>query len=185
MAFFFVLDDGQAIWRAVWRMSDQCDRACVTAPPNLGKRRLLRKHSVYKHPSISSSSDVFKHITKPCRSKQVSCFLTSYHPDAAHAYTEAIWAPSPSTTRGQPTPLSCDPKGEKIAYSVWGMNSVELKNDQYWMLTPHFSRTNPSSSGISTTPLSPANTLDILPRLQSHASLLQASIAHQVMSQAM
>lgn len=38
-----------------------------------------------------------------------ACILTS-HPDA-------IWAPSPSTTRGQPTPLSSDPKGERIAYA--------------------------------------------------------------------
>ncbi|KAI5290391.1 WD40 repeat-like protein [Ascosphaera aggregata] len=30
---------------------------------------------------------------------------------------EAIWAPSPSTTRGQPVQLSCDPKGTKIAYA--------------------------------------------------------------------
>ncbi|ORY01039.1 WD40-repeat-containing domain protein [Clohesyomyces aquaticus] len=31
--------------------------------------------------------------------------------------SEAIWAASPSTTRGQPTPLSSDPKGERIAYA--------------------------------------------------------------------
>lgn len=31
--------------------------------------------------------------------------------------TEAIWAASPTTTRGQPTPLSADPKGERIAYA--------------------------------------------------------------------
>ncbi|TKA71373.1 hypothetical protein B0A49_03917 [Cryomyces minteri] len=30
---------------------------------------------------------------------------------------DAIWAASPTTTRGQPTPLSCDPKGERIAYA--------------------------------------------------------------------
>ncbi|KAI9808725.1 MAG: hypothetical protein M1825_003877 [Sarcosagium campestre] len=30
---------------------------------------------------------------------------------------DAIWAPSPSTTRGQPTPLSCDAKGERLAYA--------------------------------------------------------------------
>ncbi|CAK1367485.1 unnamed protein product [Cercospora beticola] len=30
---------------------------------------------------------------------------------------EAIWAASPSTTRGQPTPLSADSKGERIAYA--------------------------------------------------------------------
>ncbi|KAI4114732.1 MAG: hypothetical protein LQ338_007964, partial [Usnochroma carphineum] len=29
----------------------------------------------------------------------------------------AIWAPSPSTTRGQPTQLSSDPKGERLAYA--------------------------------------------------------------------
>jgi hypothetical protein len=32
--------------------------------------------------------------------------------------TDAIWAASPTTTRGQPTPLSSDPKGERIAYAV-------------------------------------------------------------------
>ncbi|KAH7390739.1 WD40-repeat-containing domain protein [Pyrenochaeta sp. MPI-SDFR-AT-0127] len=31
--------------------------------------------------------------------------------------SEAIWAASPTTTRGQPTPLSSDPKGERIAYA--------------------------------------------------------------------
>ncbi|KAF2477718.1 WD40 repeat-like protein [Lindgomyces ingoldianus] len=31
--------------------------------------------------------------------------------------SDAIWAASPSTTRGQPTPLSSDPKGERIAYA--------------------------------------------------------------------
>ncbi|KAI9652830.1 MAG: WD40 repeat-like protein [Alyxoria varia] len=30
---------------------------------------------------------------------------------------DAIWAALPSTTRGQPTPLSSDPKGERIAYA--------------------------------------------------------------------
>ncbi|KAJ5533300.1 hypothetical protein N7494_009852 [Penicillium frequentans] len=30
---------------------------------------------------------------------------------------ESIWAPSPSTTRGQPTQLSSDPKGERLAYA--------------------------------------------------------------------
>ncbi|KAL8951098.1 MAG: hypothetical protein Q9222_002902 [Ikaeria aurantiellina] len=30
---------------------------------------------------------------------------------------DGIWAPSPSTTRGQPTPLSSDPKGERLAYA--------------------------------------------------------------------
>ncbi|KAI9848404.1 MAG: WD40 repeat-like protein [Sclerophora amabilis] len=30
---------------------------------------------------------------------------------------DAIWAPSPATTRGQPTPLSCDSKGERLAYA--------------------------------------------------------------------
>ncbi|KAJ4375226.1 WD40 repeat-like protein [Neocucurbitaria cava] len=31
--------------------------------------------------------------------------------------SEAIWAAAPTTTRGQPTPLSSDPKGERIAYA--------------------------------------------------------------------
>ncbi|KAF1983597.1 WD40 repeat-like protein [Aulographum hederae CBS 113979] len=31
--------------------------------------------------------------------------------------SDAIWAASPTTTRGQPTPLSADPKGERIAYA--------------------------------------------------------------------
>lgn len=31
---------------------------------------------------------------------------------------ESIWAPSPSTIRGQPTPISADPKGERVAYAV-------------------------------------------------------------------
>ncbi|KAF2687651.1 WD40 repeat-like protein [Lentithecium fluviatile CBS 122367] len=31
--------------------------------------------------------------------------------------SDAIWAASPTTTRGQPTPLSSDPKGERIAYA--------------------------------------------------------------------
>jgi WD40 repeat protein len=30
---------------------------------------------------------------------------------------DAIWAAAPTTTRGQPTPLSSDPKGERIAYA--------------------------------------------------------------------
>ncbi|KAL8999775.1 MAG: hypothetical protein Q9169_001448 [Polycauliona sp. 2 TL-2023] len=30
---------------------------------------------------------------------------------------ESIWAPSPSTKRGQPTPISADPKGERLAYA--------------------------------------------------------------------
>lgn len=40
--------------------------------------------------------------------------------------TDAIWAASPSTTRGQPTPLSSDPKGERIAYAVSSRNSASL-----------------------------------------------------------
>jgi hypothetical protein len=32
--------------------------------------------------------------------------------------TDAIWAASPTTTRGQATPLSSDPKGERLAYAV-------------------------------------------------------------------
>jgi hypothetical protein len=36
----------------------------------------------------------------------------------ADVTTEAIWAPLPSTTRGQPTILSADAKGERIAYAV-------------------------------------------------------------------
>ena len=31
---------------------------------------------------------------------------------------ESIWASSPSTTRGQPTQLSSDSKGERLAYAV-------------------------------------------------------------------
>ncbi|KAF2739545.1 WD40 repeat-like protein [Polyplosphaeria fusca] len=31
--------------------------------------------------------------------------------------SNAIWAAAPTTTRGQPTPLSSDPKGERIAYA--------------------------------------------------------------------
>ncbi|KAL8849522.1 MAG: hypothetical protein Q9221_005529 [Calogaya cf. arnoldii] len=30
---------------------------------------------------------------------------------------ESIWAPCPSTTRGQPTPISADPKGERLSYA--------------------------------------------------------------------
>ncbi|KAL8658646.1 MAG: hypothetical protein Q9226_000861 [Calogaya cf. arnoldii] len=30
---------------------------------------------------------------------------------------ESIWAPCPSTIRGQPTPISADPKGERLAYA--------------------------------------------------------------------
>ncbi|KAL5410478.1 hypothetical protein PMIN06_005978 [Paraphaeosphaeria minitans] len=32
--------------------------------------------------------------------------------------SDAVWAASPTTTRGQPTPLSSDPKGERIAYAA-------------------------------------------------------------------
>ncbi|KAL8971597.1 MAG: hypothetical protein Q9183_000977 [Haloplaca sp. 2 TL-2023] len=32
-------------------------------------------------------------------------------------FIESIWAPSPSTSRGQPTQLSSDPKGERLAYA--------------------------------------------------------------------
>ncbi|KAL8805080.1 MAG: hypothetical protein Q9182_002170 [Xanthomendoza sp. 2 TL-2023] len=31
--------------------------------------------------------------------------------------SDSTWAPSPSTTRGQPTPLSADPRGERLAYA--------------------------------------------------------------------
>jgi hypothetical protein len=31
---------------------------------------------------------------------------------------DKILAAAPATTRGQPTQLSCDPKGERIAYAV-------------------------------------------------------------------
>ncbi|KAJ9648853.1 WD40 repeat-like protein [Coniosporium tulheliwenetii] len=40
--------------------------------------------------------------------------------------SEAIWAASPTTTRGQPTPLSSDPKGERIAYA--SNKSIFLRN---------------------------------------------------------
>lgn len=33
-------------------------------------------------------------------------------------HSESIWAASPSTTRGQPTQLSSDAKGERLAYAV-------------------------------------------------------------------
>ena len=36
----------------------------------------------------------------------------------SHNPTDAIWAAAPTTVRGQPTPLSSDPKGERIAYAV-------------------------------------------------------------------
>jgi len=35
----------------------------------------------------------------------------------AKAHAEAVWAAAPSTSRGQPTILSADPKGERIAYA--------------------------------------------------------------------
>ncbi|KAH0562312.1 hypothetical protein GP486_002993 [Trichoglossum hirsutum] len=35
----------------------------------------------------------------------------------SHRGLDAIWAPSPSTSRGLPTKLSTDPKGERIAYA--------------------------------------------------------------------
>ncbi|KAF2808021.1 WD40 repeat-like protein [Mytilinidion resinicola] len=40
--------------------------------------------------------------------------------------SEAIWAASPTTTRGQPTPLSSDPKGERVAYA--SNKSIFLRN---------------------------------------------------------
>ncbi|KAL8930846.1 MAG: hypothetical protein Q9208_000387 [Pyrenodesmia sp. 3 TL-2023] len=36
---------------------------------------------------------------------------------------DAIWAPSPTTTRGQPSQLSSDPKGERLAYAYSGHNT--------------------------------------------------------------
>lgn len=39
---------------------------------------------------------------------------------------DAIWAASPTTNRGQPTPLSSDPKGERIAYA--SHKSIFLRN---------------------------------------------------------
>ncbi|KAL9103299.1 MAG: hypothetical protein Q9163_001641 [Psora crenata] len=36
---------------------------------------------------------------------------------SADLHVESLWAASPSTTRGQPTPLAADPKGERIAYA--------------------------------------------------------------------
>lgn len=38
--------------------------------------------------------------------------------DLADTRAESIWAASPSTTRGQPTQLSSDAKGERLAYAV-------------------------------------------------------------------
>lgn len=37
---------------------------------------------------------------------------------ATNSCAESIWAASPSTTRGQPTQLSSDAKGERLAYAV-------------------------------------------------------------------
>lgn len=37
---------------------------------------------------------------------------------ANEQHIESIWAASPSTTRGQPTQLSSDAKGERLAYAV-------------------------------------------------------------------
>ncbi|KAF2436213.1 WD repeat-containing protein 2 [Tothia fuscella] len=55
---------------------------------------------------------------------------------------EAIWAASPSTTRGQPTPLSSDSKGERIAYA--SHKSIFLRSID-----------NPSLSGQYTSHTSP------------------------------
>lgn len=38
---------------------------------------------------------------------------------------EKILAAAPATTRGQPTQLSCDPKGERIAYAVSVAHSTQ------------------------------------------------------------
>jgi hypothetical protein len=40
--------------------------------------------------------------------------------DAMSIVIDKILAASPTTTRGQPTQLSTDPKGERIAYAVSG-----------------------------------------------------------------
>ena len=54
--------------------------------------------------SIPNSShwDIRRHLILPTMSIEI----------------EKILAAAPATTRGQPTQLSCDPKGERIAYAV-------------------------------------------------------------------
>ncbi|KAI9850892.1 MAG: WD40 repeat-like protein [Thelocarpon superellum] len=41
---------------------------------------------------------------------------------------DGLWAASPSTTRGQPTPLSSDAKGERIAYAARSHKSIFLRS---------------------------------------------------------
>jgi len=44
--------------------------------------------------------------------------------DLTDALAESIWAASPSTSRGQPTQLSSDAKGERLAYAVWSIPPI-------------------------------------------------------------
>jgi hypothetical protein len=97
------------------------------------------------------------------------------HPACAlnsRAWTDAIWAAAPSTTRGQATPLSSDPKGERIAYAVGrpaaGGHSRRLTRFRG-------SRASPSSCAPSTTPPSVDSTRSTRPRRPSPASRPRAS----------
>jgi hypothetical protein len=82
---------------------------------------------------------------------QQSCVI-----NRADFQADAIWAASPTTNRGQPTPLSSDPKGERIAYAVRRRFSVLVMHCRLTLAA--CSLTSPSSSGPSTTPPSVNNT---------------------------
>lgn len=92
---------------------------------------------------------------------------------------EKTLAAAPITTRGQPTQLSADGKGERITYAV-GLRpskiSHKLQTNRY------LSQANLSSSAPSTIPLAPSNTPATQPLRPSRASPPQASTLHPVTS---
>jgi len=68
-----------------------------------------------------------------CHSFQVGRRVPTVSSEVSHLQktAEAIWAAQPSTTRGQPTPLSCDAKGERIAYAVCNVRkNIDIPADR-------------------------------------------------------
>ena len=106
---------------------------------------------------------------------------------ADHLYAESIWAASPSTTRGQPTQLSSDSKGERLAYAVWIIKLAETIISKKMAADGKApsSRINLSSSVRSITPPAPDSTPSTRLRRLSLAFLRQGFTSPVVMPVAM
>lgn len=106
---------------------------------------------------------------------------------ADHLYAESIWAASPSTTRGQPTQLSSDSKGERLAYAVWIIKLAETIISKKMAADGKAlsSRINLSSSVRSITPPAPDSTPSTRLRRPSLAFLRQGFTSPVVMPVAM